>query len=144
MDVNDRNISTNQKLDHHNPNLLTPSDLDHTFIVHVRIVKKNNDSTEFNRLQCIYLILKAFQTADAKTKTVLPETETNKKLNFRTIDTNRNTDTNNQRIEKCLRFTNTDTIEGNIMITRRTPYSVLKKTKKQKGCYNPLSKPLLF
>lgn len=72
-------------------------------------------------------MLKSFQAADSETKLVLPETQRNQSLNFNKIDTNRNTNTNFQRLEKTLKFVNPDTIEGDITVTSMSPYNVIKK-----------------
>jgi hypothetical protein len=59
------------------------------------------------------------------------ESHQHQRLMFHSVDTNR-TNTNNKRLEKCLKFTNTDTIEGNIIITSNKPYSQTKKNKDTK------------
>lgn len=63
--------------------LLSPNDLNHTFTIYVLIVKGNKDSSKFNRLQCLNILLKSFQAADVETKIVLPGTDRNQKLNFK-------------------------------------------------------------
>jgi hypothetical protein len=47
--MEDSNIKTNHSMDN-NHNLIAPNNLDHTFMVHIQIVKGNNGNTELTRL----------------------------------------------------------------------------------------------
>jgi hypothetical protein len=114
------------------PTQITPNNLEYTFTIHVRISKGNNENTECTRLQGIHLILQAYQATESETKIVLPESIDNQRLTFNTIDTNRNTNANYQRLEKCLKFVNTDTIEGNSMTTSNSPYHMIEKNRDTK------------
>jgi hypothetical protein len=117
----------NQDIDCTSSKCIQPNNFDFTFTIYIRAVKGNNEKLEFTQLQCINLLLQSLQAADSDTKIVLAENDKHQRLHFKRIDTNRNTNTNYQRLENCLKFANTDMIEGNLVITSMAPYHVIKK-----------------
>lgn len=121
-------------------NLIQPNNFDNTFTIYIWATKGNNENGNFTRLQIMNVLLQSFHAADSDTKNILPENDKYQRLNFNTIDTNRNTNINYQRLEKCLWFTSTEIIEGNLIITSMSPYHVFKKIKTQNGYYNNRSR----